>query len=108
MLHRGHEERRGVRGLPVSRNRNRPLQRRHPSRRIFSEQDRYVRLEVRIERTKKYLEYLGQEFAESSLSRASVNKFDVTAKSLVQSITAGFEDQAERILANARIAFKRA
>lgn len=77
------------------------------SRQILAEQDRFRRLELRVERTRQFVMYLRDEFEGSTLARAG-EKFDSTVKSLVKGIVDGYSTQTDEILRMARIAFGRA
>jgi hypothetical protein len=76
------------------------------SRQILAEQDRFRRLELRIERTRQFVMYLRDEYEGSTLSRAGI-KFDPSAKGLVKTIVDGYSAQSGQIITTARVAFNR-
>ena len=76
------------------------------SRQVFSEDDRFKRLEIRIERARRFIAYLKEEFRTSKFSEAGP-KFDNLGKVLVDKIADGFRAQSDAIIANARRAFGR-
>lgn len=76
------------------------------SRTIFSETDRFKKLELRLERARKFIAYLSAEFEQSGLARA-IPSFDDRGKWIVQKLFGEFPAQAAGILENARRAFNR-
>jgi len=74
------------------------------TRLVNSETDRLKRVEIRLKRCRRFIDYLVEEFDSSQFAKAG-GLFEGEATSLVRRIDKDFDSQASGILANARIAF---
>jgi hypothetical protein len=74
------------------------------SRDLIVQQDRYKRVELRVERYGEFIRYLDREYVESSFAKAGA-EFDNVGKQLVPRLVAECKRRQQEVLDNARAAF---